>query len=319
MCAGSLADEESEFRFDLSKAPLLRTKVFRLDETRHLCLLNIHHIITDGWSAMLMLDEVSQLYRAGGSLSDKPQWQFRDFSVWHDEYLNGEDGNRDLEFWRKILVSPVPQLALPGRTDDRRTIERPAGTVTLDIDASLVNSLTELAQKNGTTLFVTLLTGLSAVLHQRSAADDMIIGTPAAGRMLPEFETIMGYFLNTLPVRMKVTGDMTFSELLRVAAQNAADALAHQLYPFDKLVEKFAGSREEGRNPLFDVMLILQNTGDYGFDMPGISAKRFYSPYSSEAKFDIMIELEQTTGGFERHYRIRYEYFPERIYRIACR
>ena len=94
------------FRFDLSKAPLLRTKVFRLDETRHLCLLNIHHIITDGWSAMLMLDEVSQLYRAGGSLSDKPQWQFRDFSVWHDEYLNGEDGNRDLEFWRKILVSP---------------------------------------------------------------------------------------------------------------------------------------------------------------------------------------------------------------------
>ena len=174
---------------------------------------------------------------------------------------------------------------------------RTAAIVKLEVERSLLQQLNDLAQKNEATLFMVLLSGLAAILYQRSSTEDMIIGTPAAGRMLPEFETMPGYFLNTLPLRIKVTGDMTFRELLRKTVRCSTDALSHQLYPFDEMVERFAESRGEDRNPLFDVMLILQNTGDYRLDLPNVSAQRYYAPYSQEAKFDIMIELENTTDG----------------------
>ncbi|MFA6471438.1 MAG: amino acid adenylation domain-containing protein, partial [Candidatus Latescibacterota bacterium] len=291
------ADEESRFMFDLAKGPLVRVIMIPLDENRHLCLLNIHHIITDGWSAALMLDEVSRIYRSVISEVEKPGWQYRDFAVWHEEYLSGSEAARDLDFWRKALVPPLPELSLPGRCANDGTGVRPSGIVDIRINTSVVQSLEALARENGATLFMAILTGCAALMHQRTSAGDIVIGTPSAGRVLPEFETMPGYFLNTVPIRIAVDGGMTFRDLLRESVRRTSDAFAHQLYPFDLLADKFAGAQSDSRNPLFDVMVILQNTADYRFDLPEVTASRFYTPRSSEAKFEIMIEMETSPDG----------------------
>lgn len=295
--AREMADEEMRHVFDLSIGPLMRVRLLCSADNRHLCILNIHHIITDGWSASLMLDEVSRIYRAGGSLPDEAEWQYRDYAVWHDEYLNGHEAKADFDYWRNTLYPPIPVLSLPGRMERTQSGARPAVVTGISMDAALVRSLDKLARENNSTLFMSLLAGLTAILHQRTSDEDIVVGTPAAGRVLPEFESMPGYFLNTLPVRMRIAGRMTFRDMLREAAHAATTAFAHQRYPFDAMADGFSGSRDDGRNPFFDVMLILQNTADYRFDLPGITAKRSYSPRSREAKFEIMIELETGTDG----------------------
>ena len=290
--AVDLADEESFFRFDLEQGPLMRIILMSLDSGRYMCLLNIHHIITDGWSTTFMLDELSRIYQAGGFLSVMPAFQYHDFAVWHSEYITGKDAEKDLEYWREALKPPVTRLSLPGRADRTGSEARKAAAFEFEIGASLLTSLDILAGKSGATLFMTLLAGLTVVFHQRTSAEDIIVGTPAAGRLLPELETMPGYFLNTLPLRMSINGGMSFRELLRDVVRNTSEAFAHQLYPFDVLVEKCAGSQGDGRNPFFDAMLILQNTAEYRFSLPNVRARRFYAPRSREAKFEIMIELE---------------------------
>lgn len=294
------ADEEARFEFDLSRGPLMRITLFSCGNHRSYCLLNIHHIITDGWSAALMLDEVSRLYRNDRKLTASPPWQYRDFSAWHADYLNGPHAAADLDYWKNVLSAPSPRILLPGAKAVEQTSHkphaRPAASVALELNAGLTAQLDTFARQNGATLFMALSAGLAALLHQRTSLRDITLGTPTAGRVLPELELMPGYFLNTLPLRITFNGAENFKDLLHCSAKTAAEAFARQLYPFDRLAEQFDHSRNGGKNPLFDIMLILQNTTAYGFDLPEIQSRRFYTPRSNEAKFDIMIELEHTAG-----------------------
>ncbi len=293
------ADSESLYRFDLASGPLIRIVLLKTAPETHFCILNIHHIISDGWTTTILLDEVSRLYRENDSSPTPSEWHYRDYAAWFAGYLDGSRAESDLEFWRKTLVPPIPELSLPTRKDASEGDTHEAGIVNCTLDPSLAESLNKLAKKNGATLFMTLLTGLGALLHQRSSAEDIVIGTPVSGRVLTEFETMPGYFLNTLPLRIALEGDMRFSELLTSTTERVSSAFAHQVYPFDMLVDRFAGPDNSGRNPLFDVMLILQNTAEYRLDIPGVTATRSYAPRSPKAKFEIMFELESTTNGIE--------------------
>lgn len=245
--------------FDLSRPPLLRAALGRLAEERHVLLFDIHHIVCDGASTELVTRDLLRAYHQPGLAA--PPLQFKDYAVWSQRFRTSESWREQARFWSRELEGPLPVLSLP------LDFKRPAmqrfegGRVSFHIPQALLEDLKRLGRENGATLYMVLLALFNVLLAKYSGGTDIIIGSPVSGRTRPELEELPGMFVNTLPMRNFPQPDRRFDEFLREVGHQALLAFRHQDYPFEDMVEAAAPSRDLSRNPVFDVMFMMQNVG----------------------------------------------------------
>ncbi|MEW5929753.1 MAG: amino acid adenylation domain-containing protein [Gemmatimonadota bacterium] len=295
-----LADAAAHEPFDLSRAPLIRLLVLRLGPGDHALVMPTHHIVTDGWSQGVFSRELGTLYEAfrAGLPSPLPPLaiQYGDFAVWQDAHLSGGALERQVAYWKERLRGAPTLLELP--TDRPRPAEqtyRGAGhpfRVPGDVSAGLQ----ALAQREGATLFMVLLAAFGALLARYTGEDDVVVGSPIAARTRPELEELIGLFANTLPIRVDVSGDPTFLELLGRVREAVFEDFAHQDLPFERLVEELRIERSLAYNPLYQVMLVLQNTPRGGPGLGGLVVRPLETTHDT-AKLDLSAWMTETEHG----------------------
>jgi amino acid adenylation domain-containing protein len=248
--------------FDLERGPLLRSVLLRLDDQEHVLFFSMHHIAADGWSTDVLVRELSELYGAFGRgeaprLPELPV-QYADYAVWQRDFLSGATLEAQLAFWRDRLAGAPPLLDVP--TDRPRAAGQSARAAThrIGLPAATVRGLRALTQREGTTLFMTLLTGWQALLARYSGQDDVVVGTPTAGRSHVELEGLIGLFVNPLVLRLELGGDPTWTELLGRVRDGAMGAYAHQEVPFERIVEELGVERSPTHSPLVQVNFRLE-------------------------------------------------------------
>jgi amino acid adenylation domain-containing protein len=287
--------EQAQQGFDLSRGPLLRVKLWRLSETEHVLVCVLHHIISDGWSLSVLVKEVAALYEAysEGRESGLAELsiQYADYVVWQREWLQGEVLAGELGYWREQLAGAPPVLELA--TDYARPAVQTfaGGRERLSLGSGLGAGLRELSQEAGVTLFMTLLSAFAVLLTRYSGQEDVVIGTPIAGRTRGETEQLIGFFVNTLALRVAVRGDESFKELLGRVREVCLGAYEHQEVPFEKLVEELRPERSLSHTPLFQVMLNLLNL-DYvnkPIELPGLTVEIITSIEAPTSKFDLTL------------------------------
>ena len=298
--AQRLAVAEVRRPFDLNRDYPLRAALVRLDEDEHWLLLTMHHIVGDGWSLGIFTRELSHIYDALAmnqeiSLSELPI-QYPDFAEWQREWLQGEVLEEHLEYWLKSLAGAPAMLKLP--TDHPRPAQQSfnGANVSLKLSPQLSQSLIELTQRQGATLFMTTLAAFQTLLFRYTGQEDIVVGTPIAGRNREEIEGLIGFFVNTLALRTDVSGNPTFRQLLGRVKEIALGAFAHQDLPFEKLVEELNPERDVSHSPVFQVMFGMQNVPRDAPALNGLSITRVQLP-SVTAKFDLSLFISETASG----------------------
>ncbi|HZI55639.1 MAG TPA: amino acid adenylation domain-containing protein, partial [Verrucomicrobiae bacterium] len=285
--------------FDLSQGPLLRGHVIRLAGQEHILMLNMHHIISDGWSLSILIRELGlamEALRQGRhpELAPLPV-QYADYSVWQRAWL--EEGGilkQQLAYWQEKLAGVPESLDLV--TDYPRPSEQSfvGAGYEFAMDAQLMGQLKNLAEQQGVTLFMVLMAAFKALLHRYTGQNDICVGSPIANRQYGETETLIGMFVNTLALRSHVLGEDTFTALLSQVKATCLEAYEHQDAPFEKVVDMLQPQRNLAITPLFQVMFVLQNA-----DMESLG--QHIQPYpleSSVSKFDLTVGLTETPEGF---------------------
>jgi len=263
--------------------------LIRLGEADYLLLLSMHHIISDGWSMNIFAGEISKLYNAFclGERSPLPPLpvQYADFAIWQRQLLQGQTLESHLAYWKKQLAD-LAVLELPTDHPRPALLSYRGARMPITIPDQLYEKLKLLSQREGCTLFMTMLAVFETLLHRYSGQDDIAIGVPTASRNRPELEPLIGFFVNTLVLRNHISGELKFSELLDRVRRTALDAYAHEDLPFEKLVEELHAERDLSRHPLFQVSYQLFNVNE-------LSAA-IYQPVtvaSGIAKFDLRLDL----------------------------
>ena len=298
--AQRLTIEEAQRPFDLAQGPLLRTTLLRLDKEEHILLLTMHHIVSDGWSMGVLFRELSALYEAfsAGKPSPLPELpiQYADFAVWQRQWLQGETLEAQLAYWKKQLDGVCPVLELP--TDrPRPAVQTFRGArQSMVLSKSLTEAVKALSHQEGTTLFMTLLAAFQTLLYRYTGQDDIIVGSPIANRNRSEIEGLIGFFVNTLVLRTDLSDNPTFRELLGRVREVALGAYAHQDLPFEKLVEALHPERDLSRNPMFQVMFILQNTPMATLELGGLTLNQLNVDWGI-AMFDLTLSMRATEQG----------------------
>ncbi|HEU5130598.1 MAG TPA: condensation domain-containing protein, partial [Pyrinomonadaceae bacterium] len=232
------AREEAQRPFDLTRGPLLRAVVWRLKGNNHLLLVSMHHVISDGWSVGVFSTELSALYNAfkDGQPSPLPELpiQYADFAHWQRERL-ASDAAEQLTYWKRQLAGRLPVLALPSEQSRLPLPAHRVATESTTLSPALIDALKDLSGRSGATLFITLLTAFQILLHRYTGLDDVVVGTPVAGRTRVELESLIGMFSNTLVLRGDLSGNPTFVELLGRVREITLAAHAHQDVPFEML------------------------------------------------------------------------------------
>jgi non-ribosomal peptide synthetase component F len=291
---------EAQRPFDLSQAPLLRLALVRLSPLRHIALVTMHHIVSDGWSLGVLVREVAALYQAyaGGAASPLPELpiQYSDFAAWQRQQLQGATLQRALDYWRRELGTELATLNLP--TDRPRPAVQSyrGGHVPLRLDEELTSALRQLAQAQRATLFMVLLAAFQALLQRYSGQAEIVVGTPVAGREQAETEALIGFFVNTIVLRADLSGNPSFRDLLARLRQTTLAAYAHQAVPFEKLVEELQPQRSLSHAPLFQVMIVLQNTPSVPLRLSGLTLTALPAEQSA-ALFDLLLSLTETADG----------------------
>ncbi|HRI64753.1 MAG TPA: amino acid adenylation domain-containing protein [Polyangium sp.] len=291
--------EEAATPFDLERSPLLRTRVLRIDDERHIVMMTMHHIISDGWSMGIFFRELSTLYGAfhAGRPSPLPELdvQIADIAVWQRGYLQGERLARELSYW-KARMQDCPPLVLPTDLPRPSTYLFRGSSERVVLDASLASAISRFAQEQGATLFMVLVGAFQVLLGRYSRQDDFCIGVPIANRTRSEMEPLIGFFVNTLVLRAQLHGSPTFLELLARVKAGCLEAYAHQDVPFERLVDELGAARYLNRNPLFQVMFVLQNAQQWDLQLPGLSLSHI-AVDNGTTTFDLTVSLEQQEDG----------------------
>ncbi|MEA3013360.1 MAG: hypothetical protein QOD42_1905 [Sphingomonadales bacterium] len=260
-----LCNAQIRIPFTLGHGPLLRATLIRLDraETEYRLVLTLHHIVCDAWSLGLLVDELRALYAASaeGKPSPLPELavQYADFAAWQRRQLEGEPRDRLLHYWKTKLADASPLLDLPSDRPRPARSSFLGGTHLVSLDPDTSRTLKAIGASRGCTLFVTGLSLFAALLQRYSATDDLVIGTPIAMRDKPEYEPLVGFFLNTLALRIRLGGAPTFRDLLERVREEFFNAFAHKDLPFEMLVAEMKTRRSANANPIFQVMFSLQN------------------------------------------------------------
>ncbi|HLL47758.1 MAG TPA: amino acid adenylation domain-containing protein, partial [Longimicrobiaceae bacterium] len=294
-----LAAREARRPFDLAAGPLLRAAAVRLGTDDAAVLLTMHHVVSDGWSLGILVRELSALYagHARGEDARLPELpvQYADFAVWQRAWLSGAVLERQLAFWREELRGAPPLLELPADQPRPAVMGDGGGRVDFRVDAETAAGVRALARREGATPFMALLAAWQLLLARWSGQEDVVVGTPVAGRSRLETEGLIGFFVNTLALRGDVSGEPTFSELLRRVRGRTLTAYAHQDLPFEKLVEELGTERSRAHAPLFQVVFALQTAvpeprlGGAEVEMLGTG--------SVSAKFDLSLGLADDAAG----------------------
>ncbi|WP_281438343.1 non-ribosomal peptide synthetase [Rhizobium sp. 007] len=300
-----LCHEEARTPFDLARGPLIRGRLIRMSDAEHVFLLTQHHIVSDGWSMGVLVRELSQLYRAFEAGEDDPlpplAIQYPDYAAWQRQWLSGERLQRQAQYWRDALAGAPARLALP--TDRARPAQQSfaGASVPVVIDQDLTRGLKRLSRQHGTTLFMTVLAAWAAVLSRLSGQDDLVIGVPSANRGRGEIEELIGFFVNTLALRVDLSGEPDVSELLERTRRTALAAQEHQDLPFEQVVEIVKPPRHLDHTPLFQVMLAWQNNAVGSFDLAGLNVEAAGEGLD-QVKFDLELSLgergEEIAGTF---------------------
>jgi amino acid adenylation domain-containing protein len=307
-----LAAAEALRPFNLSKEPPFRLLLLRLGEQDHVLLYTMHHIASDAWSLGVIVREVAQCYEAfldgrPSPLEELPI-QYADYAVWQRERLQGEVLERQVAFWRAQLDGAPQSVNLP--TDRSRPPAQTfrGATETFLLPPGLAESLKALSRREGTTLFMVLLSAFSALLHTYSAQEDIVIGTGIANRGRPELEPLIGCFFNLLALRTRPTADLTFRELLGQVRETTLGAYAHQDLPFEKLLATMQLKRDPSRTPLFQVMFVFQNVQKRALELPGLSLAPLQFE-SSVAKFDLTLFMGEEAGTLSGEWEYNVDLF----------
>ena len=286
--------------FDLARDPLIRANLVILSETEHILLVCMHHIVSDGWSMGVFLQELTDLYNAyiqnqPSSLKPLPI-QYGDYTLWQKQWLQGDILQRQLDYWQKQLADAPALLSLP--TDrPRPAVQSFAGAhLPFTLSWELSQKLTQLTQEQGVTLFMTLLTAFDILLYRYTEQEDILIGTPITNRNRSELEGLIGFFVNTLVLRTDLSGNPSFNELLIRVREMAMDAYTHQDLPFEMLVEVLQPERDLSHAPLFQVDFLLQNEPLSQLELIGLTASPLLTE-SATAKFDLTLGMENTDKG----------------------
>ncbi|MCK4259525.1 MAG: amino acid adenylation domain-containing protein, partial [Halanaerobiales bacterium] len=282
--------------FDLTKAPLFRVGVMKLQEDKHILLFDMHHIISDGISMGIFINEFAKFYE--GKELDKLRIQYKDFAKWQNNLLRSDIMKKQEEYWISRFSNPiqndgqVPVLNMP--TDyPRPTIQRFAGdSISFKLDKNLTQDLKRIAKETGSTMYMVLLSGVNILLSKYSGQEDIIVGSPIAGRPHADLAKIIGMFVNTLAMRNNPDGNKTYEEFLKEVKENSLKAYENQDYQFEELVEQLDLSRDMSRNPLFDVMFTMQNFNNGELKIENLEFKPFN--YDQKiSKFDLTIAASE--------------------------
>lgn len=301
--------------FDFANGPLFYVSLLRLAEDEHILLVNMHHIVSDGWSNGILMRELGVLYDAfeHGRSSPLPELkiQYADFSKWQRNWLRGDELERQVSYWRENLAG-VEILNLP--TSYPRTVNTGfAGNVlSFDIDGQLTAKLKRLSQHSGASLYMTTLAAYMVLLSKYSHQDDISVGSPIANRNHEDIEPLIGFFVNTLVMRASVDPSASFESLLKQIQTNTLQAYSHQDVPFEKLVDELVTERDMLHAPLFQVLFSLQNVPvDTDFTLPGLKLSGI-SNHNVVSKFDLEFSLMEQGGIIKAEVVYRTELFSKR-------
>ena len=294
--------------FDLHNAPLFRVTVLRSSEHECTLMLVMHHIISDGWSMSVLFRELATAYNALRN-NQTPMWarlpvQYADYSVWQREWLAGDALDRQLVYWRDQLHDAAMVLNLPADRP-RPVVQTGNGArVGRQFSASLTRALHDLSREESCTLFMVLLAAFDIVLGQYAGQQDVLVGTPIAGRNRTELEGLIGFFVNTLVLRTDLSGNPSFRDLLTRVKKSALGAYAHQDLPFEKLVDELNPQRDTSRTPIFQVMFNLHNEPGQALAFDGLEIKPVGVDRGT-AKFDLTVSLTESDRGIIREFGIQ--------------
>ncbi|MHC5853144.1 amino acid adenylation domain-containing protein [Nostoc sp.] len=291
-----LANTHAQEPFDLNTGPLFKAKLLQLSEQKNVLLINMHHIISDGWSMGVFKREWEQAFAAfaAGYAPNLPPLpiQYSDYAAWQRSWLQGEILETQENYWKRQLGDAPRFLDLP--TDHPRPAQQSyqGGREEYRLSHELTQKLKAISQQHGVSLFMTLLTAFSILLSRYSRQEDLCIGSAIANRTYSNTESLIGFFVNTLVLRSKIKPEQSFSELLQQTRQTCLDAYAHQDIPFEYLVEQLQPERSLSHNPLFQVMMVLQNTQEAGknVSLPGIDIQ-YLEQSLPFAKFDLTLDF----------------------------
>ena len=288
--ARSLALADARTGFDLARAPLVRLRVLRTGDREHVLQFNMHHIISDGWSMDILIREIMRLYEAAIAQRSDPlpalRIQYRDYVAWQAA-RSAPRLARLRDYWRRELADLPPPLDLPADFPRPPVRSGRGGRARLSLQPALHESLKALARKEQVSMFMLLTALVKVLLHRYSGEADIAIGFPIAGREHPDLDGQIGLFANTLVLRSRLDGAQSFAALLQQIRTSAAGAYEHQDYPFDQLVQDLNPPRDPSRNPLFDVMLVLQTTANDSLRLPGLDMTSFGLDYGF-TQFDLL-------------------------------
>ena len=308
--ARKLLRAEAERHFDFKAGPLFRTTLSRLAETEHILLLCAHHIVSDGWSAAILLRELGVLYDAythqQPAALPELKIQYADYAVWQRNWLDEERLATHASFWKRHLAGAPLILELP-LDKPRPSVQTFAGAdLSVKLSDDLTSSLKALGQRAGVTPFMTLMAAFQLFLARYCGREDIVVGTDLANRNRVELESLIGFFVNLLPVRIDLSGNPTFNELLARARSTMLDVYAHQEFPFEKLVEELRPERDLRRNPVVQVLFVMQNSMQHELQLGGLVVEPFKFRDAS-SRFDLALFVSEA----EREFTALWRYNPD--------
>jgi amino acid adenylation domain-containing protein len=300
--AKRLVQEDAERPFDLVKGPLLRAKLLRLGARQHVVIVNMHHIVSDGWSMGVLTRELGTLYSAYVENRPSPleelSIQYADYALWQRGWLEREVLGEQVSYWKERLEGAPAALDLPSDRV-RPTVQSFRGaTLSFGLSEEVSRGLVELSSQEGATLYMVLLAAFQTLLSRYSGQEDIVVGSPIAGRQRRELEGLIGIFVNTLVLRTDLSGDPSFIELLGRVKETALGAYAHQDLPVEKLVEELKPVRDLSRQPLFQVVFALQNVPQEKLVLPGLELNQLTSEQVT-TKFDLSLYMFETPAGLQ--------------------
>ncbi|MFN4949985.1 MAG: condensation domain-containing protein, partial [Flavobacteriales bacterium] len=298
--------------FDLEQGPLIRCGLLKETESSYVWVLVMHHIVSDGWSMGVLHREFSDLYNA--ALEERTpdlsplSIQYKDYAAWHNAQLHSEEINTHKEYWLEQFKGELPVLELPSDKPRPKVMTYNGASVYRELDKATTEKLKVFSQEQGGTLFMTLRTALNILLHKYTGQEDIVIGSPIAGREHPDLEGQIGFYVNTLALRNQFSKEDTIATLYQKIKENTLGAYSHQVYPYDELVDALKLTRDMSRNPLFDVMLAVQSREEsetgLGFLHTEIRPYHTASEGYEVAKFDMSFGFEEHSEGM--YYSLNY-------------
>ena len=302
-----LIAEEARFCFDLTRGPLLRVRLVQLAKQEHVLIVNMHHIISDGWSIGILLRELTEFYKS--FVQDEPvalpelPVQYVDFAIWQRE--RAQDLDSQLSYWKRQLAGELPVLELPADRPRPRVQTHDGARQSFVLSAAATGGVKLFSQREGVTVFMTLLAVFKTLLYRLTRQADIIVGSPIAGRNRAGIENLIGFFVNTLVLRTDLSGNPTFRDLLRRVRETALGAYSNQDVAFEQLLEALQPERDVSRTPLFQVFFNMLNFAEKTVELPGVTVT-VLPPVEVQAKFDLTLYVE------EEHEQLKFDFVYNR-------